>query len=57
MLDFGITINKPPGRISNLGRDIFEGNGEVDDVEVKIVEPPVCELLLEDRLYLFGVVE
>ena len=58
VLDLGASIvHEPPRWVPHLGRDILEGYGEVDYVEVEVVEAPVGKLLLEDRLDLFGVVE
>ena len=41
-----------------LGRiDVFERDGEVHDVEVKVVDAPVFELFFADGLYFVAVVE
>lgn len=37
--------------------DVFEGDWEVDDVEVEVVDLPVLELLLANRLHALLVVE
>lgn len=37
--------------------DVFEGDGEVDDVKVEVFEAPVFELLFADGLDLVAVVE
>ena len=42
----------------SVGRvDIFEGDGEVDDVQVKVIDAPVFELFLADGLNFVAVVE
>lgn len=45
------------GRVPLRGVDVFEGDGEVDDVEVEVVEAPVCELFFADGLDLVAVME
>jgi len=45
------------GGVANRGVDVFEGDGEVDNVEVKVVDVPVCELFLADGGDALGVVE
>lgn len=41
-----------------VGRvDVFQGNGEVHDVEVEVVDAPVLQLLFANRFDAFGVVE
>lgn len=58
MLDLGTGIIVVPARgVADLGVDVLEGNGEVDDPEIEVVDPPVSELLLGDRLNLVVVVE
>jgi hypothetical protein len=47
----------PTGRVADGGVDPFEGYGEVDEVEVEVVDPPVAELLADDGLDFVGVVE
>ena len=37
------------GRVPVRGVDVLEGDGEVDNVQVEIVDAPVCELLFADR--------
>lgn len=39
----------PPGWVADGRVDVREGDREVDDVEVKVLEAPVLELLLADR--------
>ena len=39
------------------GVDVFEGDGEMDNVQVEVVDAPVVELLLADRLDAVAVVE
>jgi hypothetical protein len=58
VLDLGTGIIVVPARgVADLGVDVLEGNGEVDDPEIEVVDPPVSELLLGDRLNLVVVVE
>lgn len=45
------------GRVAIRGVDVFEGDGEVDDVEVEVFEAPVFELLFADGLDFVAVVE
>lgn len=45
------------GRVAHGGVDVFEGDGEVDNVQVEVVDAPVAELLLADRLDSVAVVE
>lgn len=44
-------------RVADAGVDVFEGDGEVDDVEVEVVDAPVLELLFADWLHAVFVVE
>lgn len=63
LLDRGVTgydvlaIVGEAGRVAFRGVDVFEGDGEVDDVEVEVVDTPVLELLFADRLDSVVVVE
>ena len=63
LLDRGVTGNDvlavvgEAGRVAFRGVDVFEGDGEVDDVEVEVVDTPVLELLFADRLDSVVVVE
>ena len=43
--------------VSLRGVDIFEGDGEMDDVKVEVVDTPVLELLFADGLHTVVVVE
>ena len=45
------------GRVSFRRVDVFEGNGEVYYVEVEVVDAPVLELFLANRLDAVMVVE
>jgi hypothetical protein len=57
MLDLRLAIIVPTRRVTRLGGHVFERDGEVDEVEVEVVDAPVRELLLGDGLDLLGVVE
>jgi hypothetical protein len=50
-------VGEPTRWVSCLGRNILESDGEVDQVQVKVVNAPVLELLLCDRLDLLVIVE
>lgn len=52
-----LTIVGEAGWVSLGGIDIFQGDWEVDDVEVEIVNTPVFELLFADGLDAVMVVE
>lgn len=52
-----VVLVGPAGRVANAGINILQGDGEVDDVQVKVVNAQVCELLLGDGLDLVGVME
>ena len=43
--------------VSLRGVDVFEGDGEVDNVEVKVVDAPILKLLFADGLDTVMVVE
>lgn len=45
------------GRVAHRRIHVFEGDGEVDNVQVEVVDAPVAELLLADRLDSVAVVE
>jgi hypothetical protein len=47
----------PPRRVTGFNRYIFQGYREVHDVEVKVVNAPVCELLAADGLDFVAFVE
>jgi len=55
--NLALAVIKPAGRVADAGVDVFKGNGEVDEVEVKVVEAPVGELLPGDGLNAVAVVE
>jgi hypothetical protein len=40
----------PARWVSHLGIDILERDGKVDDVEVEIIDSPICELFAADGL-------
>ncbi|KAI6756630.1 hypothetical protein HG530_011228 [Fusarium avenaceum] len=40
----------PAGRVADLGVDVLEGDGEVDEEEIKVVDLPVGELAAGDGL-------
>lgn len=50
-------VREPTGWVADLGSNILERNGEVDQVQVKVVNTPVLELLLDNGLDLLVVVE
>ena len=45
------------GRVAVGGVDVFEGDGEMDNVEVKVVDAPVFELFFANGLHFVAVVE
>lgn len=47
----------PARRIAHRGVDVLEGDGEVHDVEVEVVDAPVGKLLAADGLDLIAVVK
>ena len=57
MLDLAVAINEPPRWVSNLGRNVFERDWEMDVVQVEVLDVPVRKLLLDNRLDLFRVME
>ena len=54
--DFALEV-LPPAWVGNGGVDVFEGNGEVDEEEIKVVDAPPFELLAGDGLDFVGFVE
>jgi hypothetical protein len=50
-------VGEPPRWVPCLGRNILERDGEVDEVEIEVVDTPVLELLLDNGLDLLLVVE
>nr|POE59280.1 hypothetical protein CFP56_24549 [Quercus suber] len=52
-----VVLVEEAGRVADRGVDVLEGDGEVDDEEVEIVDAPVGELFLGDGLDAFLVVE
>lgn len=48
--DLGDTVVEPAGRVADRGVDVLEGNGEVDDVEVEVVDAKIAELLASHLL-------
>ena len=57
MLDLALTIDEPAGWVALLRVDILQGDGEVDNVEVEVVNTPVGQLLAADGLDLLTLVE
>jgi hypothetical protein len=55
--DLRLAVDVPAGRVADLGVDPFEGDGEVDDVEVEVVDAQVGELLAGNGLDAVTVVE
>lgn len=55
--DLGLAVVVPAGRVSDGGVDVLEGDGEVNEVEVKAVDTPVSKLLANDGLYTVSIVE
>ena len=47
-VDFVVFVGEA-GRVADGGVDVFQGDGEVDNVQVEVVDAPVRELLLADR--------
>ena len=47
-----LVIAPPLGRVAVVRVDVLESNREVDEEEVKVVDPPEAELLLRERMYL-----
>jgi hypothetical protein len=57
VLNLALAIVVPARGVADLGVDVFEGDREVDEVQVKVVDAPVGELLAADGLDLLAVVE
>lgn len=63
LLDGSVTGNDVLAIVGEAGRvalgriDVFEGDGEMDDVEIEVVDTPVFELLFADGLDTVVVVE
>lgn len=58
MLNLGACIvDEPAGRVAHFGSNVFDGDGEVDEVEIEVVNAPVRELLAGNGLDLLGIVE
>jgi hypothetical protein len=57
VLDLALAINEPPWWVSDLGRNVFERDWEVDVVQVEVIDVPVRKLLLDNGLDLFRVME
>lgn len=56
--DLAVGIVRVPARwVSGLRRNILERNGEMDEVEVELVNTPILELLPADWLNLLVFVE
>lgn len=52
-----VVLVGPAGWVTHRGVDVLESNGEVDNVQIKVVDAPVGKLLLADRFDLVLVVE
>jgi hypothetical protein len=50
-------VGEPPRWVTCLGRNILERDREVNEVQVEVVDAPVLELLLDNGLDLFLVME
>lgn len=57
MLDLALAVDEPARWVAHLGVDVLEGDGEVDDVQVEVVDAPVGQLLAADGLDLLALVE
>ena len=57
MLDLALAVDEPARWVALLGVDILEGDGEVDNVKVEVVNTPVGQLLAADGLDLLTLVE
>ena len=55
--DHVLAVIGEAGWVSLGGVDVFEGDGEVDNVEVKVVDAPILKLLFADGLDAVMVVE
>lgn len=54
---WGCRIDLPARRISHARVNVFQCHGEVDDVQIKVIDTPVGQLLLADGLDALLVVE
>lgn len=52
-----LAIVSKAGRITLGGIDVFEGDREVDDVEIEVIDAPIFELLFANRFDSVVVVE
>lgn len=50
-------VDEPARRVADRGVDVLEGDGEVDEVEVEVVDAPVGQLAAGDGLDAVAVVE
>jgi len=57
VLDLALAVDEPARWVAHLGVDVLERDGEVDDVQVEVVDAPVGQLLLADGLDLLALVE
>ena len=48
---------RPAGRVADRGVKVLQCDGEVDDVQVEVIDTPVSELLASDGLDLVSFVE
>ena len=55
--DLALAVIVPAGRVADGRVDVLEGDGEVDQVEVEVVDTPVSELLADNGLDAVAVVE
>lgn len=56
MLDLAFGVC-PAGRVADAGVDVLQSDGEVDDVQVEVVNAQVGQLLAGNGLDLIAVVE
>lgn len=56
-LNAGLLIVGPSGRVSDGGVDVLQGNWEVHNEEIEVLQAPVCELLAGNGLNLVTIVE
>ena len=52
-----LRISPPFGRVALCGVDVLERNGEVDEEEIEIVDPPEFELVASQLGYVLRRVE
>lgn len=55
--NLALAIKVPAGRVADRGVDVLEGDGEVDQVEIEVLETPVGKLLADNGLDAVAVVE